>query len=148
MAAALAAFAAGSAIQMYGQYKAAMAQADNLREEAFFKEEQATETLNRNNINNELLFDKASSFLGSQSAQLAGSGKAQSATTQALLQDTINTAADEAIRNTREAEWNARMMNIQAESMRKSADQVEDAAAMSAIGGGLSSGATGYKTFG
>lgn len=148
MAVPLALFAAGSALSIYGNYKSALAQADNLRQESFFKEEQAAEILDRNSLNNELLFEKASAVLGVQQAQIAGSGKAQSATTQALLKDTINTASEEAIRNTRESEWNARMLKIQAESQRSAADQVEDAAAIGALGGGLSAGATGIKTFG
>lgn len=129
------AIAVGSAlVSAYGQYKSANAQADAKREQASINFLKAQEVLDRNTINNELLFESALVHTGTQRAQIAGSGVAFGVSERRLVRDTMDKAAEQVERNTRTAEWDARMTRLGAESQITAAGQIEEAGLITAIG--------------
>lgn len=131
----------GAAMKAYGQWKAAEAQANAKREQASLLDMEAGEILARTDINNDLLAQDAIRFSGRQAASMAASGGGVSATSSAILEETARLASEEMGRNLREAKWEAHMKNIEADSMRRSADQFEKAGKIAAIGSILGSGA-------
>lgn len=128
-----AAIAVGSAlVQGYGQYQAGKAQADAMRQQAQLNLLKATEILERNDINNELLRESALVTQGTQVAQTFASGKTL-ASTRNLVEQTMQTAKRQIELNTRAAEWEARMVRMGAESSIGAADKVQEAAMISSL---------------
>ena len=130
----LTAISIGSAlVSAHGQYKSAQAQADARREQGQINFLKAEEILSRNFLNNELLMESALVHRGTQEAQIAGSGMAMGEATRGLLRDTIDKASSQIERNTRAAEWEARMIRLGAESQIESAGQIETAGKIQAF---------------
>lgn len=131
----LTALAVGSAlVSAYGQYKSAKAQAEASREQAQLNFLKAEEILSRNTINNELIQGSALVQVGTQQTQIAGSGATMGYSERRLLRDTMEKAARQIQMNNRAAEWEARMTRLGAESQIKSADQIQTAGTINAIG--------------
>lgn len=139
--------AAGGALQAYGTYTSAKSQAAAMRFQAQLDLKRATEVIERDQINRELLFKDAKRHVGEQQAQFASSGRAQDVTTLAMMEEVANLASEQAIRNTRAAQWEASMIKIGAYSKIAGADDVAKAGAISAIGGLVATGAkTAYSS--
>jgi hypothetical protein len=138
--------AIGTAVQLYGNYQASKSQADAARAQSALDLRRATEVLERDEINRELLFKDADRLIGTQQVQFAASGRAQDVTTLALMEEAAGEAADQAIRNNRAAQWEATMIQIGAYSRLAGADDLERAARISAVGGALASGANIYNS--
>lgn len=129
-----AAIAVGSALtSAYGQYKAGKDQAEAARQQARIGLMRAEEILSRNEINNGLLKEAALVQQGTQITQTFGSGKTL-ASTRNLVADTMTKANKQIELNTRQAEWEARMARLGAESQLASAENIEQASAINAIG--------------
>ena len=129
------AIAVGSAlVSAYGEYKSSQAMAESNREQSQINFLKADEILARNQINNELLQESALVTMGTQRAQIAGSGVAVTASDRRLLRDTMEKAATQITLNNRAAEWEARMVRLGAETGLKSAEEIEKAGTISALG--------------
>lgn len=137
----IAAAALGTAFSAYGQYTAAKSKAAQLRQQAFANTLRASEILKRNSLNNELLQERSQRVVGDQQIQFAGSGRAQSATTLAMMSETFELAAEQAQRNTRAAQWEATMIIMGADSDRLAANSIEKAGKLNAFGTLLFGGA-------
>ena len=137
----IAAASAGTALQVYGTWKAHKDQAALLRRKSFFDRKQAEEVLARNDINNELLWRDGQRLLGDQAAQFAASGRAASATTFDIMAESINEIANEVSRNNRAASWEAAMINAGADSRMFNAGQIDRAGKISAAAQALSGAA-------
>lgn len=125
---------AGTALDIYGTYQSSKAQAEALRRQALLDRQRAEEVLERNKINNDLLFGRATQMMATQQVSFAGSGRALSATTLAVMANTMDLAAEQAIRNNREAQWEAMMINLGADSSDIAAMRVRKAAKLNALG--------------
>lgn len=144
MAVGLALGAIGLATQIFGGMSAANAEAEARREQARLDYKKAEELLDRNQINNALLRRRADRHQGLQKVQIAASGRAQDATTAALIQETYDLVEEQIDRNTRAAEWEASAVRAGAESSFNAADNIETAGTITAIGRGLSGFANLY----
>ena len=137
----IAAAAVGTALQVYGTFTAARSRAAAMRRQAVLNKLRADEVLQRTFMNNSLLMERSFRTVGEQQSQFAGSGRAQSATTLAMLSETLDLAFAQATRNTRAAQWQATMINMGADSDLVTAGAVEKGGAISALGQGFSGAA-------
>ena len=138
---------AGVAMQVYGTYKASKDKAAAMREQAAQNRLKAEEILKRNELNKEALFKKAKAFKGTQTTQITAAGGGLGASAMALIAETSTLAAEEAESMSRAAEWESNMVRMGADSTQKAAGQVETAGKISALGQGLSGGASTFKSF-
>ena len=139
--------AAGGALKAYGTYTAAQSQAEAMRLQGSLELQKAEELIKRDEINRDLLFKSAKKNLGTQSTQVAASGRAQDVTTLAMMEDTANMAADQAIRNSRATQWEASAIKIGAHAKIAGADDIAKAGLISALGSLAGTAAsTAYNT--
>jgi len=130
----------GTALSAYGNYKSAQAQGEAKRQQSELDRMKGLEVLRRNEINTELLGKEAIKFSGKQTAQIAASGGGFTASSVALLEETARTVAEEMGRNLEEAEWEAHMISLGAESRDVAAGEIEKAGKISAVGSILGGG--------
>lgn len=136
--------AAGSALQIYGNFKAAKQKAAFMRQKAMIGNMRATEVLARNEINNDILFKNAKTFTGRQLAQLAGTGGGLSASAMAQLEETFDIATEQAVNNSRVANWEARMLRMGADSDMVAASGIDKAAPINALAQGMGAAASTF----
>jgi hypothetical protein len=134
----------GVALNAYGQWKQGQDQSQSLLSQAYFKELEAQELLRRNEINNDLYLQDAQQLIGEQinAASLSNIG---GASTLAMYEQTAMLAARQLRRNTEEAEWNARALRMEANSMGISARNSRTAGNISALGTVAKGAADIYK---
>lgn len=125
---------ASTGLQMFGQYQEAKNQASLLQEEAGLLKMEANEIIARAQENRNLLFEEARKFQGTQVAKFAGSGGGLSASRMQLLMETANSAAEQATRDAREAQWSASQRIRTAESKERAAGQVREAGVLNLFG--------------
>lgn len=136
----------GTAVNAIGQYQSALAQAESLKNQANISKAQASEILFRNKLNNDLVERQALQFAGKQKAQIAGSGIGFTASSLALLEETALFAAEEIALNTRVAEWDATLKNLEADAMLRSARGIKKAGIMAAFGAGATGTAQTFRS--
>lgn len=123
----------GTALKVYGTYKAGKDRASLLERQGQLDRLRSEEIIRRARVNNDLLMSRAEMHMATQEVSFAGSGAAQSATTLAMMANTMNIAADQAILDMQEAQWEASAIRAGADSKDIAARQIKRASEIDAL---------------
>lgn len=133
---------AGTAIQLYGQYKASKAEQEAAEENARNKQLQSAELRRRAEINADIAFQQGDDALRGASLEASSKGGFSG------LSGQYSKLIGNVVRVKEQAEWDATMLDMSAEQSFGQAQAIGEALPWQLAGTALSGGAKSYKAAG
>jgi len=135
---------AGTALNMAGKYQASKSEIAALKNKDFALESQKEELLRRVEINNEELRKEMHTFMGQQQVAAAASGIGGGSSLLAM-ENTAEVIATRSAMNRYEAEYEAHILGLTQEDLRRRMSEKKKATTLSMLTTGLSGTATALK---